>query len=180
MGGTASSKQDRRADEQILLACPGPTIDLGCGPGRFTAELASRDTPALGVDMSAMAVEMTLRRGGVAIQEDIFMPLPHSGRWQQVLLADGNIGIGGDPVRVLRRARELLAPHGVVVAEMDAPGFGVRHEIVRCETAQAVGDWFPWARVSASAAVDLANAVGLRVVNIVEVAQRNIVEMATT
>ena len=32
------------------------------------------------------------------LRRDLFAPLPGEGRWHHVLLADGNIGIGGDPV----------------------------------------------------------------------------------
>ena len=46
--------------------------------------------------------------GRPALRRDVFEPLPGTGRWQTVLLADGNVGLGGDPLRVLRRAAELL------------------------------------------------------------------------
>ena len=44
---------------------------------------------------------------------------PATGRWQTVLLADGNVGLGGDPRRVLRRAAELLRRGGRCIAEFD-------------------------------------------------------------
>ena len=104
MGGPQTTPQDRLADEQVLGHCSSrPTLDLGCGPGRFTASLRQRGIPALGVDSSAAAVEMTRRRGGTAIRRDLFAPLPAEGSWEQILLTDGNIGIGGNPVRILRR-----------------------------------------------------------------------------
>ena len=53
---------------------------------------------------------------------DVFGPLPGEGRWDTALLADGNIGIGGDPVALLARVRELLAPEGRVVVDLAAPG----------------------------------------------------------
>jgi hypothetical protein len=39
-----------------------------------------------------------------------------------VLLLDGNIGIGGDPHRLLRRVRELLTPTGRLLVELDVDG----------------------------------------------------------
>lgn len=178
IGGGSSTDEDRRADLRILASCRGATIDLGCGPGRFTAALAHGGEDVLGVDVSQTAVELTRARGGVAIREDLFMPLPGNGRWPRVLLADGNIGIGGDPVRLMRRVRDLLAPDGVAIVEMDGPGFGIRREVLRCETDSAAGDWFPWARVSVSAATELAATVGLRVTDVIEVGRRTIVAMA--
>jgi len=79
------------------------------GPGRFVAALAARGIPALGVDISAAAVQMTIQRGGTALHQDLFAPLPGHGRWARVLLADGNIGIGGGPSRRRRRRRPRRA-----------------------------------------------------------------------
>ena len=102
---------DRRFDNAVLGLCKGPTIDLGCGPGRLVARLIERGVPALGVDQSATAVGLARRSGAPALVRDVFEPLPGTGRWQTVLLADGNVGLGGDPWRVLSRAGELLK-HG--------------------------------------------------------------------
>src|ERR1700744_3553119 len=118
MGGQAATPQDQQADEHVLRQCSSrPTLDLGCGPGRFTAGLHERGMPALGVDSSATAVAMTRQRGGTAIHRDVFAPLPAEGNWAQVLLTDGNIGIGGDPVHTLRRTATLLARGGVVIVD---------------------------------------------------------------
>jgi len=177
LGGDASTPGDRAADEMLLRPCTGATLDLGCGPGRFTAALAARGVRALGVDLSATAVAMTIRRGAMALHQDLFAPLPGLGSWAQVLLADGNIGIGGDPARTLRRARQLLGVEGIVLAELDPPGTGVRREYLRLETEHSVGPWFPWTRVGTDAAADLATAAGLRLLDITHVQGRFITRM---
>ncbi|OAK56050.1 methyltransferase domain-containing protein [Rhodococcoides kyotonense] len=167
MGGDASTAEDRIADNRMIGHCSGPTLDLGCGPGRLTEGLARRGISALGVDTSREAVQLTVGRGGRAVLRDLFEPLPNAGEWACVLLADGNIGIGGDPVRLLRRAAELIRPDGTIIAEVDPPGDGaVRRRTVRWETDTMVGDWFAWASVSADATADLARSAGLRVVDI--------------
>ncbi|MDJ0395596.1 methyltransferase domain-containing protein [Rhodococcus sp. G-MC3] len=167
MGGEASSTEDRDADSRMISQCSGPTLDLGCGPGRLTEGLARRGISALGVDTSREAVDLTLNRGGHAVLRDLFDPLPNAGEWECVLLADGNIGIGGDPVRLLRRAAELIRPDGAVIAEVDSPGSDkVQAQTVRWETDTTVGDWFAWASVSATATAGLARAAGLTVVDI--------------
>jgi SAM-dependent methyltransferase len=152
-------------------------MDIGCGPGRFTAALADRGIHALGVDVSATAVEMTVKRGGTALHRDVFAPMPGDGAWSHVLLADGNIGIGGRPVRLLQRARRLLHPGGVVVVEVDAASRGVTREYRRWETHHSVGKWFPWAHVGNDAISTLAESAGFLLVSAVHVADRFIVAL---
>ncbi|WHT16946.1 class I SAM-dependent methyltransferase [Crossiella sp. CA-258035] len=151
------------ADEQLLRRCTGPVLDLGCGPGRLVAALSHRGVVALGVDSSPVAVRLTAARGGVALCRDVFGRLPAEGRWQQVLLADGNIGIGGDPVVLLRRVHRLLAPGGLALTEVDQPGTGLRRERVRL-----TGAAFDWAWVGADAVGLLAVVSGFRVRELVE------------
>nr|WP_246122422.1 class I SAM-dependent methyltransferase [Actinoallomurus bryophytorum] len=40
----------------MLKHCHGPTIDLGCGPGRLVQALTARGVRALGIDTSPWAV----------------------------------------------------------------------------------------------------------------------------
>jgi SAM-dependent methyltransferase len=177
LGGPASTNEDREGDEAMLELCQGPTMDVGCGPGRLTAALAARGVPVLGVDISATAVAMTAQRGAPALQRDVFDAMPGGGHWSRVLLADGNIGIGGDPLRMLRRARHLLHPRGQVVAEIEARTSGICTSIQRWETDHCVGRWFPWAHVGSDAARSLADAAGLLVTSTVERSDRCIVAM---
>lgn len=152
------------ADELLLRRCTGPTLDIGCGPGRLAAALAERGVITLGIDSSPIAVGLTLRRGGIALHRDVFGHLPGEGRWHHVLLADGNIGIGGDPAALLARVRGLLAPGGTGLVEVDPPGAGCRREPARVRTPSGPGrDWFPWAWLCADSAAGVAEAAGLSV-----------------
>jgi SAM-dependent methyltransferase len=132
-------------DAVLLDACSGPTLDVGCGPGRLVAALLARGIQALGVDVSPVAIRRTTERGGVAIRRDVFDLLPGEGRWHHVLLADGNIGIGGDPAALLRRTRQLLRPSGTVIVEVEQPGSGLTTGQARVRTGGDLGQWFPWA-----------------------------------
>jgi len=51
------------ADHWMLQRCDGPTVDLGCGPGRLVAALLAAGVPALGVDHSHHAIRLCRARG---------------------------------------------------------------------------------------------------------------------
>lgn len=147
-------------DERLLAGLAGPVLDVGCGPGRHLHALASRGVFALGVDLSPVAVALAVGRGGRAIVGDIFEEVPGAGTWRSALLLDGNIGIGGSPVRLLSRIGGLLAPHGEVLVEVEPPSVTTSSMQARIETAERVSGWFPWARVAAPAIVRVAAAGG--------------------
>lgn len=149
-------------DDVLLDACAGPTLDIGCGPGRLTAALTERGVASLGVDISPTAVRLTHARGAVALHRDVFERVPGEGRWRHALLADGNIGIGGDPLRLLGRVSELIASDGTVIVELDPPGRGVRRDRVRLRPDDG-GPWFTWAWVGVEAIAELAARTALRV-----------------
>ena len=169
---------DHTFDQAVLELCDGPTIDLGCGPGRFVAHLTKLGIPALGVDQSQTAVELARRSGAPALRRDMFDRLPGTGRWGTVLLADGNVGLGGDPHRVLTRAGELMRIGGRCVAEFDGTISGVQSRWVRLESATTVGPWFKWASVGIDCAKELADDVGLAVTSIMPVGDRMLASLA--
>jgi SAM-dependent methyltransferase len=147
--GIWTSVQD--SDEAVLDLCDGPTLDVGCGPGRMTQLLAERGAIALGIDVVPEAILQTRDRGAVAVLRDVFDRVPAEGRWETVLLADGNLGIGGDPLRLLVRLRHLLAPGGRVVADVAPPGTGLRRGTVQLTAGGLTSVPFPWAVVGADA-----------------------------
>lgn len=176
LGTPTARRHDRLADDYVLSQCSMlPTLDLGCGPGRFTAMLRARGGIALGVDTSRVAVELTRQRGGEAICADFFQPLPVPGRWHQVLLTDGNVGIGGDPARTLRRAEELLAPGGKIIVEISPSLNGTDRERLRWETKQHTGAWFEFSQVDVVMLAQLAESTGLEVLSLREIHSRLIV-----
>ena len=147
-------------DTAILAGLAGPVLDIGCGPGRHVAALRYAGVDALGVDLSPVAVAVTRGRGGDAIGGSIFAEVPRAGRWRTALLLDGNIGIGGDPALLLARVRELLAPGGTVVVELDPRGMRTERTRVRLEAPGVVSEWFPWARAGVDGIGALARAAG--------------------
>jgi SAM-dependent methyltransferase len=150
------------SDHVVLELCQGPTLDVGCGPGRMTQLLAERGEIVLGIDVVPEAILQTRDRGVAAILRDVFEGVPAEGRWQTVLLADGNFGIGGDPVRLLRRIGQLLGVGGRVVADLAPPGTGLRSGEVRLTAGGLTSEPFPWSVVGADAVDAIALEAGFR------------------
>jgi SAM-dependent methyltransferase len=152
--------QESPGDKSLLERCQGPTLDIGSGPGRLTVALSERGIPALGIDITPYAVDLARSSGALVMLRDVFGRVPGTGRWMTVLLADGNIGIGGDPAALLRRAGELLAPEGHALVELEPPGSPLRLEQVRLRAAGLASAWFPWAFVGTDHIEDIARDAG--------------------
>lgn len=150
-------------DRSLLAGVDGPTLDIGCGPGRLVAAVTAAGVPALGIDICPEAVAIARRSGAYALRRDVFDRLPGERRWRTALLADGNIGIGGDPVRLLRRTGELLAPGGRALLELDGPGAPSRRVRVRLRCAEERSRRFGWAHLGVDDVVSVAGAAAFEV-----------------
>jgi SAM-dependent methyltransferase len=162
-------------DEAVLATVAAPVLDLGCGPGRHLAALRALGKRGLGVDLSPVAVALARGRGAEAINGSLWAPVP--GTWRTILLLDGNIGIGGAPVALLKRAGELLAPGGEIVVETDPPGAPTRRVRIRIEGQDAVSEWFRWARVGTDGIPAVAERAGFRVAGIRGISGRTFVTL---
>ena len=149
-------------DDQALFVdhCAGPTIDLGCGPGRLVRALVERGVNAVGVDSSTEAVRIARAHGLPVLRRNLFDPVPREGEWSHALLADGNIGIGGRPARLLRRASSILATGGRLHIELNEPGFGVACGWRQLRVDGHLGPRFPWAAVGIDAIGELGSRAG--------------------
>lgn len=151
----------RPGDASIVDRCSGATLDVGSGPGRLTVALAERGIPALGIDVTPYAVHLSRAAGALTLLRDVFGRVPGTGRWMTVLLADGNIGIGGDPVALLLRVGELLTPPGQALVEVQPPGRALCSEQIRLRHGGQASAWFPWAYVSVDQITDIASRADL-------------------
>jgi SAM-dependent methyltransferase len=150
------------AEVAMLTCVDDPVLDLGCGPGRLVTALAERGRAALGIDTSPTATALAGVDGATVLCRSIFDRLPGEGRWRTILLLDGNVGIGGDPERLLTRVASLLAAGGMVLVEVEPPGTSSRIDEARLEAHGWRGPWFPWAWVSADDLPAIASTASLR------------------
>lgn len=153
--------------------CTGPTLDVGCGPGRLTVAVMKKGLPALGIDISAEAVRLTRKGGGTAVQQDVFDDLPQA-RWQHMLLADGNIGLGGDPVRLLRRLLHRLESGGTMLVELAGPGVSGGRQRVHLRVDGRICDPFDWATVGIDEIERVAAKAGMAVIGLRSLAGRHV------
>jgi SAM-dependent methyltransferase len=105
-------------------------LDVGCGPGTITADLAAlvAPGPVLGVDLSDVAItEARVHSEGVdnlsfVVGDVRDLPAPSGG--YDVIHAHQVLQHLSDPVGALAAMRALLAPGGLVAArDADYPGF---------------------------------------------------------
>jgi SAM-dependent methyltransferase len=149
-------------ERRLVRTQRGPLLDIGCGPGRMLRAALRARRPALGIDVSAASVTVAAARGLIALHGSVFDAVPAEGAWTTALLLDGNIGIGGDPVRLLSRCAELLHPSGAVLVEAhpDA-GRDVRFDGFVVDDSGAASSTFPWAEAGAVALRSHARSAGL-------------------
>lgn len=102
----------------------GRLLDIGCGTGRHATALALRGFEVVALDFApAMLARATARaaRQGAALdlrQADVRARLPFDDGSFEVVLCSYVLQTINDPVALLREARRVLRPHGVLLVEV--------------------------------------------------------------
>ena len=125
-GGYLLRTRLRRAMELVQrhAAGPGRALDLGCGCGPASVELAKMGHEVVGLDLSPTMVERARRqaaRAGLADRcrfqcaDVAATDLP--AHWFDVIVALGFIEYFDEPRAMLQRIRQWLCPEGIVILQ---------------------------------------------------------------
>ena len=103
----------------------GRVLDIGCGPGRHAIHLQQKGFDVMGIDASALAInvarERGLRKAGVLNVTQISYRL---GEFDTLLMMGNNFGLFGNLKRarwLLRKMRNMTPSNGRIIAESRDP-----------------------------------------------------------
>ncbi|MBT9597090.1 MAG: class I SAM-dependent methyltransferase [Vitreoscilla sp.] len=116
-----SPAQMEQLVDLALRWSPSTAIDIGCGPGAFAVGLASRapvsvlaiDLNSAFLDRGKSTAKSTPLVGNIAFLERSLKD--DEGAHFDVVVCIGSSGAVGSPRGALRRCKELMSPHGVLV-----------------------------------------------------------------
>jgi SAM-dependent methyltransferase len=113
-----TERQDELSFAQRLalierFRAPGTLLDLGCGPGTFSAVARARGWRPVGLDINPQSVAHCRERGLEAIC-DVFPSPALAGRRFDVVVMNDFLEHMPDPGAALEAARDLLADDGIL------------------------------------------------------------------
>jgi SAM-dependent methyltransferase len=104
----------------VPLAGGGRVLDVGCGPGRYLADLADRGVDAVGLDLSLGMARQALARGTVVVADAVRLPVLDGSA--TVVLAAHMLYHLPDLAAAGAELARVLRPGGRLVAVLNGAG----------------------------------------------------------
>lgn len=155
--------------ERLAARAGEKVLDLGCGDGRLTTELAASGARVIGVDLSLSQIAAARRRGTRACVAD-GTHLPFADGGFDAVLSNAALHWMRPPETVLREVRRVLKRGGRFVGEMGGAG-NVARIIGAIAAAMAqrgldVSAAWPWYFPTPGAYRDLLQGAGFEIVDL--------------
>jgi RimJ/RimL family protein N-acetyltransferase len=148
--------------ELLPVAACGPALDLGAGAGRISLWLQQQGAPVTAVDSSPGAVAVCRTRGVMDARIGDLNSPPTDKRWRFIVLACGNLGLGGSRDgnrRLLTRLAEIAAPDAVLYGDTVDPGAEPDIQL-RIRYKRETTDWWPQRNIPIDEIADLVDGTG--------------------
>lgn len=129
---TKGTEQEVAYLVEVLDLGPGSRVlDVGCGPGRHSRELAKRGIQVVGLDVSQRFLELAAEgapRGAAFVRGDARnMPVAAGSFDAAISICQGGFGlVRGEERRILAEVARVLKPGGAVAATAFSSYFVVR------------------------------------------------------
>ena len=110
--------------KQLLGGQPAKILDLGCGPGLYTARLAKLGHTCTGIDFAPAAIHYALKNApkGCAYQLADMRAAEYGAGYDLVMYIFGALNLlpRADALRVLEKACQALKPGGTLLLEVSS------------------------------------------------------------
>lgn len=134
------------ADTHALTRTNGRVLDVGSGPGRMLKAGSKMGIDIEGVDTD-LSTALSLQKLGYTVHTGDIMDVDLPS-YESFLLMDGNLGMTGDPIGLLRRLCTLRTKNAVLIVEVESPLEKTRTELVRLKTNSTLSGSFYWSWVT--------------------------------
>lgn len=105
--------------ENVLAAKPALVLDLGCGPGLYTARLAALGHTCTGIDFSPASIEYARQHSPCTYRQGDVRAVPFGEGYDMAMMIYGELNtfIVADAQLILDKAFAALKPGGALVLE---------------------------------------------------------------
>lgn len=114
----------KEAVDRCVEFVDGPTLDVGCGDGVLTSQIA-RYYPVFGMDNDPTAIKLARKNAGIFKLHDITQPI--EGKWEYMVCLNV-IEHLDDPLVIKRIFNRNITKAGIIITDKPTGNVGRYHE----------------------------------------------------